>query len=57
MYYIPSFLGKQTVILTTIWWWQKLRRDWQLVNKKYTYFIRRDSISRNKMMKRVKSIR
>jgi ABC-type hemin transport system ATPase subunit len=25
--------GQQIVILTTIWWWQKLGRDWHLVKK------------------------
>jgi hypothetical protein len=28
--------GQQIVILTTIWWWQKLGRDWQCVNKQRT---------------------
>jgi hypothetical protein len=30
--------GKQTVILTTNWWWQKLGRDWQWINKECTDF-------------------
>jgi hypothetical protein len=31
--------GLQIVILTTIWWWQKLGRYWQWVNKQCTEFI------------------
>jgi hypothetical protein len=29
------------VILTTIWWWQKLGRDWQSENKKRTVYMER----------------
>jgi hypothetical protein len=39
--------GQEVVILTTIWWWQKLRTEWQGVNKDHTDFILRVSASRN----------
>jgi hypothetical protein len=29
LYYMADRSGQQIVILTTIWWWQKLGRDWQ----------------------------
>jgi hypothetical protein len=32
VYLMSDCSGQQIVILTTIWWWQKLGRDWQRVN-------------------------
>jgi hypothetical protein len=29
IYLMSDRSGQQIVILTTIWWWQKLRTDWQ----------------------------
>jgi hypothetical protein len=37
---------QQTVVLTTICWWLKLERDWQLANKEHKDYIWRGSISR-----------
>jgi hypothetical protein len=34
------------VILTTIWWWQKLGRDWQWVNKQCTRFVWRFNVKK-----------
>jgi hypothetical protein len=36
VYLMSDRSGQQIVTLTTIWWWRKLRRDWQCVNKQRT---------------------
>jgi hypothetical protein len=35
------------VIRTTIWWWQKLGKDYQWINNDHTNFVWRGSISRS----------
>jgi hypothetical protein len=34
-----DYSGQQIVILTTIWWWQNIGRDWQIVNNDSTDLI------------------
>jgi hypothetical protein len=36
---MSDHLEQQIVILTTIWWWQKLGRDQQVINKDHRDFI------------------
>jgi hypothetical protein len=37
--------GELTVMLTNIWWWQELGKDWQYVNKQHRPLIWKDLIS------------
>jgi hypothetical protein len=39
VYFMSDRSGQQIVILTTIWRWQELGRDWQSVNKDHADFI------------------
>jgi hypothetical protein len=55
VYLMSERSGEQTVILTTILWWQKLGRDWQWINKQPTDFIWKCTISRNWTRYKVKS--
>jgi hypothetical protein len=47
VYLTSSHSGQQIVILTTVWWLHMFGRDWQWVNKQYTDFMWRSSISRD----------
>jgi hypothetical protein len=37
-YLISDLSGEPTAVLTTVWWWQLLGRDWQPVNKQIEKF-------------------
>jgi hypothetical protein len=47
VYLMSDLSGGQTAVLTIIWWWQKLGRDWQWVNEQHKNLIWRGSNSRN----------
>jgi hypothetical protein len=34
-----DYLGQQILVLTTIWWWQKLGKDLQLKNKAHMFHV------------------
>jgi len=40
-----EFSGKLTVILMTIWWLQRLGKDWQQVNKQHRSLMGKDLIA------------
>jgi hypothetical protein len=44
------------VILTTIWWWQKLGRDWQRINKDRSDSVCKGSISRTETKYKAKNV-
>jgi hypothetical protein len=47
VYLMYDLSGELTVILITIWWLQKLRKDWRQVNEQLRSLMRRDLLSRS----------